>query len=90
MKGQATGGQAAVQIQIDVDFLGHPENKDAGIFEPSLDIESGEVTSHRQIRSVDVNLHGRREVMRLTVQREDAADPNRGAAEWRDGPLVAA
>jgi hypothetical protein len=75
-RGGCSRCDAACQRDVDTDFFGHFEDKDARVLESPLNVWHGEVRFCRKVRAIDVNLYGHGYVVRRTMERELSGDLN--------------
>jgi len=72
-----------------VNLLGHLQDEDAWVLEPPLDVRNDEASLCGHVRTIDLDLHRNRNIVRRTVQREDARNLNGRLTRLRNRSLVA-
>ena len=81
-------GQTAHEREVDFDLLGDLEDENARVFQAPLHIGNREARYAGEGRSVDVNLHRYREVMRRAMKCEDTSHLDRRITRGCDGSLI--
>ena len=81
--------ETAHKREIDINLFGNLEDEDAGVFQAPFHIGHREVRFGRQSTSVNVNLHGRRQVVRSAMKSEYPGNLNGGIARCRYSSLIA-
>src|ERR1700723_1781128 len=60
-------GYTACKCEVDIHFLGHLENKNAGVLQTPLNVRDNKVRFGREVVFVNMNLHGHRKVTQHDV-----------------------